>query len=56
MPVLCGACHEGIDRLVQVLLNRGADPNARESVSSTCMHSFTKLSLGLVPYRPFTLK
>ena len=33
-PILYAACEKGLDRILEKLLDKGADPNAREPVSS----------------------
>ena len=33
MPIVCSVCEAGYDKLLEVLLKNGADPNAREPVS-----------------------
>lgn len=33
LPILCAVSSAGLEKQAQVLLNRGADPNAREPVS-----------------------
>lgn len=32
MPILCAASQEGLQRIVERILDRGADPNAKEKV------------------------
>lgn len=32
MPILCAASQEGLHRIVERILDRGADPNAKERV------------------------
>lgn len=34
MPILCAASQEGLQRIVERILDRGADPNAKEKVTS----------------------
>ena len=33
-PILCAVCEEGYDRLLEKLLDRGADPNARDQAKA----------------------
>ena len=33
LPILYAACERGLDRILEKLLDKGADPNAREPVS-----------------------
>ena len=35
VPIMCAACSGGYPRLVQVLLDRGADLNARDPVGGS---------------------
>lgn len=33
-PIICAVCEEGHDRLLEKLLDRGADPNARDQAKN----------------------
>ena len=32
LPILCAACQDGLQRIVERILDGGADPNAKEKV------------------------